>query len=107
VRRWELPASLPDRLRIGDEAEDEVVGERLVVELAPEARPEQQRLQLRGEDERAADDGVVEGLLARPVARAEETLRAFVPDGEREHPREPLETAFAPRAEGLEEHFGV
>ena len=75
-----------------------LVGEVLVqgvkVDLSPDVGVGQQRLQLRGEDEAAGRDGVVEGLLAHPVPGQEQLLPAPVPDGEGEHAVQGLQAAF-------------
>ena len=50
---------------------------------------------------------VVERLLAEPIARDEEPLAARVPDGEGEHPRQPLGKRVAPLFITVDEHLGV
>jgi hypothetical protein len=107
VRRCKFAYAAPDALRIGDEPEREEVDQRLVVDAPLEPRPVEQPLQLGGEDEGAVDQRVVEGLLARPVARAEQALLPRIPQREGEHAREPIERVGAPAPVGFEQHLGV
>ncbi len=76
-------------LDAGDVLEREVRVERARIQLTPQARQEQQRLQLGCERERAVRQrDVVQRLLPDPVAGEDETLARAVPERDGEHPAE-------------------
>ena len=93
---------MPDALGIRDKAEGEKVRERRVIELAAEAGPDQQRLQLGAEDKVVAGDCVVERFLAGAVAGTEEPAPLCVPDRERKHAGQAVEALLAPMNIGRE-----
>ncbi len=77
------------------------------VYLAPDRGVEEQRRELRAEDERAGRLRVEQGLLADPVARQEQLLLALVPDGEGEHAAQVLRRVRAPLLVGVDDGLGV
>ena len=64
-------------------------------------------LDFRGEAETAAISPVEERLLAAPVASEKERARSVIPDGNREHPAEPLHARCPPALIGRQDHLGV
>ena len=67
----------------------------------------QQRLDLGGEREPAALIGVEQRLLPELVAREQQPPVAPVPEGEREHPAQPLEHPLAVVLVQVDEDLGV
>ena len=70
-------------------------------------RPPARALTSDAKASRAPRLAIVEGLDAEAVARGEERALPRVPDGEREHPVEPLEAVRAPAARTGQQHLGV
>ncbi len=67
-----------------------------------------QRLDLARDQERAIGrHGVVQRLHAEAIAGGEQRPGPLVPEREREHPDEPIETRLAPALVGGEQHLGV
>src|SRR5438445_168383 len=56
----------------------------------------EQRLHLGAEEQRVADDSVVEGLDAQAIPDEDELAKPIVPHGECEHPVEMVHAAIAP-----------
>ena len=106
-RRGQLVDAGEHRQRRRHVAGAQIEIERLVVQLAGHARVAEQRLDLGPEDEALPPEVVVERLLSQPVAGDEEPLPARVPDGEREHSRQPLRQRVAPLLVSMDQHFGV
>ena len=69
----------------------QVAREGVPVELARDVGVDEQRLQLRGEQQPVREPRIVERLLAEAIARGEQPPRRRVPEDEGEHPVEPLE----------------
>jgi hypothetical protein len=78
----------------GDEAGGEILRQHVAVELGL-APGGQDGLDLGGEDQLPLGHGVEERLDAEPVAGEQEALAGAVPDGEGEHPLQPLDAALA------------
>src|SRR5687768_9947737 len=74
---------------------------------ARHARQLQDRLQLGGEHELVPAIGVVQGLDAEAIAGKKQLLPPLVPDGKREHPAEPIDTASAEIFVEVNDGFGV
>ncbi len=70
-----------------------------------------QGLQLRGEAQARPLADIVQRLLAHPIPREKQrrgrVAAAAVVDGEREHPVQPRQAAFAPALVSPEQHLGV
>src|SRR5262245_60977356 len=65
------------------------------------------RRELAGERKEAPSLGIVEGLLAEPVAREEQAPAATVVNGEGEHPVQPDGQPCAPLLIAVHEHLGI
>ncbi len=90
VRRRELENAVVHRLGgMVRNPPGEERRERPVVRLPAGCRMDTERLDLRGEEKRSPDEGVVERLDAQAVPGAEEFAAPRVPEGERPHPVEP------------------
>jgi hypothetical protein len=67
---------------------------------------DEERLQLRAEEERVAlEERIVHRLDAEPVAREEEGLPAPVPEREGEHPAKALDAGGAPFFPGVHDRL--
>jgi len=84
-RRRQLVDPLEQSARSGGDDEGQVVVERRQVDAARHLRVLEDRLDLRTEQDRAGEHGVIQGLDADPVAHQEELPVAGVPDRQREH----------------------
>src|SRR5262245_30931129 len=93
--RTELPHAAKQSLIAQAELEREVIVERGDIRFYGRQKW-QERLDLGGEIEGAARDGVVERLDAEAVARDEQALSRRVPDRERKHSAQPLDAILAP-----------
>ena len=91
----------------GDVAEAQVEIERLFVELAGNCRIAEERLDLAPEGQPVLAEVVVDRLLAQAVAGEEEPALVPVPDGEGEHPAQPLGKLFAPLFVAVDQDLGV
>src|SRR6266850_298608 len=66
------------------------------------------RLELRAEQKGSIGEwGVVEGLHAQTVAGEKEGLGLSIPEGEREHPAEPIDASLAPLLPAVDDHLGI
>ena len=77
------------------------------VDLAAHAGVEEQRAELRAEDEIATGVRIEERLLPDTIAREEELFPARVPDGECEHAPQVLRTVGAVLLVRVDDGFGV
>src|SRR6476661_10416888 len=77
------------------------------VRLEPDARCSSERTRLAREDEPAPVPVVVEGLDPESIAGAEELPGEAVPESERPHAVEALDTGLAPLLVGGEDDLGV
>jgi len=91
----------------GDVAEEQVVGEGVVVGAGVEGVGLEEGFGLAGEEESAGGVGVVEGFLAYAVAGEEELLFGLVPEGEGEHAAEVGGAVGAVLFVEVEDDFGV
>ncbi len=108
VRRRQLGGARIDGARLRNVAEREILFDRKRIELAPEARMGQQRLELGAEDEQpVGQQRVMKRLHAEPVAREEQRLPVAVPQREGEHAAEALDAGFAPLLPGMDDHLGI
>ena len=98
--------ALQRRVRSGDEAKAQQLGQPRFVERRRNARRDQ-GLGLRGEQQISPADGEIEGLDPEAIAGDEELPLALVPDGEREHPVQALEHLRPVEGVGPEDHLGV
>ena len=105
--RGQLAGLGEDRQRRRDRVEGEVGGDRLGVDRTREARLLEHRLQLRGEGEPCRDEPVVERLDPEAVAGQQQPPLALVPEGDREHPPQPLDEAVAVLLVEVDQHLGV
>ena len=83
------------RARRRDEAQGQVLVERLEIHLAQRRVAGEQRLDLRREGEAGRGARVVERLLAEVVARDDQLAAARIPEAEREHAAQVLDQALA------------
>jgi hypothetical protein len=94
--------------RLGHITEREVLVDGERVELAPEGRMRQERLQLGAEHEQAVRKlRVMKRLDPEAVAREEQGLAITVPQREREHAPEALDALLAPLLPGVNDHLGI
>ena len=75
----QLADAAEERALVADVAEGEILGKQRFVELGADSRVREQRLDLAAEDQQAAVPEIVEGLVAQPVAGAEEAARVACP----------------------------
>ena len=107
VGRRQLGDAFEHRPRAGDEAQRQVLVERLEVGLRRLGERGQDRLDLRGEEEAAAVGAEEERLLAEAVAGEEEPAPAAVPDGEGEHAAQLVDDVLAALLVEVEDDLGV
>ena len=101
----ELENALERRLRRRDELVGEDIGEGRLVDLR---RPElEQRLELGGEGQPAANGAVVERLDPEPVAGEEQPAAAAIPECEREHAGERADAGVAVSLQEVEHDLRV
>ena len=93
--------------RRGNVAVGEVVVDGLGIGRAGDGRVLQQGLQLRGKDEDCGRVGVVERLLADPVAGQQQGPARTVPEGKGEHAPEMLDAVGPILFVGVEDDLGV
>src|SRR5207249_10434152 len=78
------------------------------IDAASKGRVGTQRLELRAEEERAVDPGVVEGLLAKTVTGNDEMLTHAIPQRECEHAPQARDGCFcAPTRNRCQDHLRV
>ena len=105
---WQqLPDSAEKSFLAGDEAGGEKLGQDGVVELGPERIGCQDAFDLRGEQEFAVGQGVIERFDAQAVPGQEELSLGPVPDGEGKHPLEPLDAALSFFLIEMEDRLGI
>ena len=81
--------------------------QRLAVDVGVDAAGGDDRRQGRGEAQTVLRVGEIERLDAEPVARQHDAAAVALPDREREHAVEALDTARAPGVIGLDDDLGV
>jgi hypothetical protein len=95
----------------GPGGRDVLVGQVMVqrdgIHLAFHGGVPHQRLQLRAERQRGAVRPPVQGLFAHTVTAEQQALPLHVPDGEREHPPEPVDEVVAELLIEVHQAFGV
>src|SRR5438093_6182263 len=92
---WKLAGRAVHGLRRGHELIGQEIPVRGDVGREVQARRKGQRLELRGESERAAVERVEQRLDADAIAREQEAARLQVPQREGEHTGQALEQALA------------
>ena len=107
VRRRQLGDALVDRPGGRNGAEGQVVVDRLRVDRALHGGILDEHLQLGGKDQALPVVSVVEGLLAKPVARQQQPPGGPVPQREGEHPAQPAHAVVAVLLPRVDDHFGV
>ena len=107
VAAGELRYALEDRAGRRDVFEREVTRETREIELAGAAGMREQRLELGAEQQRVSEVGVVERLLAESVTSEQQAPVLLVPECEREHAVEPLDTARSVILVQVDDHLGV
>jgi hypothetical protein len=95
------------RARRRREAEGQVIGERLLVELPGRSGVLEDRLDLGAEEHAVWQDAVVQRLDAEPVADEQQRPPARVPDREGEHPLEALHAGRALLLVEVDDRLGV
>ena len=103
----ELVHALKHRRAVEAELEGQVLAQPLAAGAGGDQATGEQGLDLRGGGERVAVPGVVEGLDAQAVARAEDRARAAVPEHKAPHAVEAGHTLAAPLFVGVEDDLGV
>ena len=103
----QLEDALEERFLESRELEAQVLRQRLPVQLAMVRGMLENALDLGGEDELAVDNGVVEGLDAEEVARAEQLVLGAIPNGEGEHAAQLVEHVLAPCKVRHKQNLGV
>ena len=83
------------------------MGESPLVQAPVRARMRDQPLDLGAEQDALAFHGIVEGLDAEGVARAEKLSCGWAIQSEREHAAQTVEHPFAPLPEPVEHHFRI
>ena len=105
--RRQLANAAVDAVRGRDVLQVQEEIQRLPVEAAIGPRVARQRIDLRAKGEALRRHGIVEGLLAEPVAGEEQALLPLVPDGEGEHAAQEAQAVDAMPAVEREDHLGV
>src|SRR5262249_55511572 len=113
--------TLDDEARAGDQRRDagegaagrgdvsgaQETGDRDGIGLAIHQPARQDRLRLRGKEQSGGRAGIVQGLLAHPVAGEHQPLRARVPQGEPEHALELVDEIEPALLVEMRDHLGV
>lgn len=107
MSRRKLADMTVDAARRRDVLAFQIKCNRLGVNLARDSRMLQQGLQFRTENQGPVVPVVVQRLYADVVARQEQALVFFVPDGEREHPVNFLQHVHAVLGVGVYQGFGI
>ena len=107
VAGGQLASGAEDRQRGGDRVERQEGVERVQVDLPGKARVAQQRLELRGEGQRAGVRPPVQRLDPVRVPGQHQPAAGGVPHGDREHASQPLDEARAPLLVEVDQHLRV
>ena len=108
VGRRKLARSAEDGARFGDVAQREVFLDRRRVDVAAQSAVREQRFQLGSEQQRAVgQQRVMQRLHPEAVAREEQRLPVAIPQREREHAAQALDTILAPGFPGVDDRLGV
>ncbi len=96
-----------ERLRAGEIASAEQLGQSSVVGFGAHETTREDCLDLRSEQQAVADPGVVQRLDAKAVACEEQPAPRCVPDRECKHSAKVLDAGIAPLLVGVDQGFGV
>ena len=107
MRRRQAADALEGGFRRGDVLEGQILVDGAQVRPAADARPGQKRLDLGAEQQGRTGRGVIQRLLAEPVARQDQPARAPVPQCQREHAAHPVEDPRAPGVPPIGDDLGV
>ena len=103
----QLVDAAEQRLRAGDVARAEHLGQHRLVGLRLDQAAGEDRLDLRSEEQRVAGARPVERLDAEAIADQQQPALRRVPDREREHAAEAVHAVVAPLLVGVDDGFGV
>lgn len=103
----QLADAFEQGLLVGQVLHAQPMGESPLVQAPVRARMRDQPLDLGAEQDALAFHGIVEGLDAEGVARAEKLSCGWAIQSEREHAAQAVEHPFSPLLEPVEYHFRI